>query len=125
MKFLLKIKCSCLAAILLFLPIVASAQGLVPCSGADCGFDHLVILVNRVIDYLLVNIAIPLAAIMFAVGGFKIMMAGGESGKISEGKKVIIDVLYGLLIAFLAWVIVHTLLDVAGLDSSYSFLELE
>jgi len=115
-----------LILIFLWLPAVVSAaeeaQGLVPCSGVDCNFASLVTLVNRIITYLLKDIAIPLAAIMFAYGGFTIMMAGGESGKISKGKEVISTVLTGLLVAFLAWVIVHTLLVAAGLNEGYSFL---
>ncbi len=119
---LLKVK-YILIGILLFLPVISSAQ-LVPCGGAGdpCEFSDLMVMINSIINFLLFNLAIPVAAIMFAGAGFMLMMAGGDPGKISQAKEIFNSVLTGLLIAFMAWIIVQTLLVAAGLDPSYSYL---
>jgi hypothetical protein len=51
-----------------------------------------------------------------------LVTAGGDPGKIAKAKEIFNSVLWGLLIAFLAWIIIHTLLVATGLDPSYSFL---
>ena len=113
-----------LIGILLFSPIFVSA-GLVPCGepGNPCGFSHLMIMINGIIHFLLFSVAIPVAAILFAWAGFKFMMAGGNEGQISKAKEIFGAVLYGLLIAFLAWLIVNTVLTALGLNSDYSYLK--
>ncbi len=123
-----------LIGILLFLPIFVSA-GLVPCGAKindpatpwnemdPCGFSHLMIMINGIINFLLFSVAIPLAAILFAWAGFMFMMAGGNEGKISKAKEIFGAVLTGLLIAFMAWIIIQTLIVAAGLDPSYSYLK--
>ena len=124
MKLFLKGKYIFLAIVLLFLPAITLAQ-LVPCGGPGedpCGFSHIMILINNIIKFLLFNLAIPVAAIMFAAGGFMLMTAGGDSGKISKAKEIFTSVLWGLLIAFLAWIVIHTLLSAAGLKDGYSYL---
>lgn len=109
-----------LTVILQFLPTVALAQ-IVQCTD-DCGFDDLIILIDKVINFLLFNLSIPLSAILFAYAGFMLMTAGGNESKISGAKQIFGGVLWGLLIAFGAWIIVHTILTALGLDSDYSFL---
>ena len=132
MKLFLRIK-FILIILLPFLPVVVLAA-LVPCGGRvddlstawdeteACGFSHLIILINIIINFLLITLAVPIAAIMFAVSGFILMTAGGDPGKISRAKEIFGSVLWGFLIAFLAWIIVQTLLLAAGLDPSYSYL---
>src|SRR5690606_29562149 len=69
------------------LPIIAPAQTTNPprggggiwnngvCEGDQCGFGNFILLLQDVISFLLI-IAIPISAIVFAVGGFKIMTSG-------------------------------------------------
>ncbi|MBU0722854.1 hypothetical protein KKH46_01380 [Patescibacteria group bacterium] len=130
MKFFLKIK-KCpqyilTVIVLYFLPIIAGADGLVPCGGElpelPCTYNDLLILVNNVINYLLLNISIPLAAVMFAYAGFLMLTAGGVEGQITKAKQLMWGVLWGLLIAFGAWVIVNTILDALGLQDDWSLL---
>ncbi|MBU1246475.1 pilin [Patescibacteria group bacterium] len=130
MKFFLKIK-KCpqyilTVIVLYFLPIIAGADGLVPCGGElpelPCTYNDLLILVNNVINYLLLNISIPLAAVMFAYAGFLMLTAGGVEEQITKAKQLMWGVLWGLLIAFGAWVIVNTILDALGLQDDWSLL---
>lgn len=123
-----------LIGLFLFSPIFVSA-GLVPCGAKVddpvtttvdetevCEFSHLVLLINNIINFLLVSILLPLAAIMFAAAGFMIVTAGGDPGRISQGKEIFGSVLKGILIAFMAWLAVQTILVAVGFDSALSFL---
>jgi len=129
MKFFLKIFARhiyiLISIVLCFLPIVVSAAGLVPCGGVGedpCEFKHLVILVNNIINDLLLMVAIPLAAVMFMYAGYKMITAGGVESKITEAKKIIWGVLWGLLFAFGAWVLVKAVLITLGVDDSWTLL---
>jgi len=57
---------------------------------------------------LLISIATALAVIMIMIGGMQYMMSGAFSTK-EEGKKRIFAAVFGLLLAFLAWVILFTI----------------
>lgn len=92
--------------VVIFVPAVAHAQ-LVPCSGADCGFEDLVILAQRVINFLIFNIAAPLAAVSFAVAGFMYMTAKGNEAQHAKAKSIFVYVFIGFVIALSAWLIVN------------------
>ena len=42
----------------------------VNCPNDDCGFNDFITLINRVISFILFNLAVPISAIMFAYAGF-------------------------------------------------------
>ncbi len=91
---------------------------LVPCAN-NCEFKDLLTLVNNIINFLLKVIALPIAAIMFAYAGFLLVVSGGASEKRTKAKNIFINVAIGLIIAAAAWLIVHTILVVAGYQSSW------
>lgn len=63
--------------------------------------------IQGVYDYA-IGIAAVLAAAMMMIGGFQYLVAGGDSGKVSEAKKRITDALVGLVLALGAYVILTT-----------------
>ncbi len=96
--------------------------GLVPCTGTSenpCTWDSIMKLINKVVNFILFTLAVPLAAIMFAYAGGLLMFSGGEASKRTQAKKIIINVAIGLVIAAGAWVIVHTVLSIVGYDGSW------
>lgn len=123
-----------------FVPTLLLAQdgGLVPCGtekspittvqnesgsgthqeGGDilnpCGFEHFFVLVNTIVRFLLFYLAVPIAAILFAYAGIKLVFSGGNASKMSEAKSMLINVAIGLALAAGAWLIVHTLLQILG-----------
>ena len=107
----------------------AQGQSLIPCGGTGqpaCTFDHLITLVQRVIDFLIVDIAIPLSMILFAWAGFLYMTAQGDPGKIKTGHTIFINVIWGLVIALAAWLIINTIttaLLTPGFKSQFFFLK--
>lgn len=106
---------------------VAEAQSLIPCTGPDCNFEKFIQLIQNVIDFLLVSIAVPLAMILFAYAGWLYMSASGDPGKITQGHTIFKNVLIGLVIALAAWLVVSTiskaLLDRPLFDKGFFFLK--
>ena len=115
--------------ILAFLPLASQAAGLVPCGGDGeprCQLCHLFVLFKNVVDFLLTKIIPPLAVLMLAIGGFMYVfaylspseaLAGGKGGPalLSQAKKLIVSVIFGLLILFAAWIIVNTFFQLIGM----------
>jgi len=103
----------CLVA-LLSIGTVASAQGLVPCGGTGqpkCEACHLVQLANNVLTFL-IQLAVLISGIVFAIGGFNWVTSGGSSGKIEKGKKMMTNAIIGVIITLAAWLIIDTVLKV-------------
>jgi len=98
----------------------SKASLLVPaCPTGGCGFDQLMTLINKVIKFLLVDIATPLAAIVFAYAGFLLITAGGDPGQVTKAKSIIKNLLIGFVIALAAWLIINTILTGLGATSSF------
>lgn len=92
-------------------PIVEDTGAIVECV-ENCGYRELISLVQRIIDFLIFTIAMPLGAIIFMWAGFKYMTSGGDPGKLKEAKGMFFAVFVGLAIALAAWLVVNTLLNV-------------
>lgn len=143
MKNFLKISFAVLALITVILPAFSFAQfnppsaptsgfsGLVPCGTVKyettdkndphygqiknpCTFKDIFALVNKVVDFILIDLAVPIAAIMFAYAGFLLLTAGGETGKIGKAKTIFTNVALGLIFIAAAWLIINTILSILG-----------
>ena len=97
----------------------AFAQGLVTCgnaSGSMCTWTDLVggsgSLVARVVNYAIFGFAVPIAVGFFIWGGIKMITSGGNEARFKEGKTVVTGVLWGLAIAFGAWIIINTVIAI-------------
>ena len=113
-----------LVLLFILMPMVSFAQGgLVPCEGPECGFGDLITLVNKVIDFLLFTLALPLAAILFAYGGFLFLTSGGSEDKLSKAKQIFWNVLVGFVIALAAWIIVKAIFFGLGFKLDISFIK--
>lgn len=96
--------------------------GLFPgCPKTGCGFNELLKLVNKVIHFILFDLAMPIAAIMFAYAGFLLLTSGGNPETKNKAKKIFWNVFIGFVIALAAWLIVKTILSVLGYTGT-SFL---
>jgi hypothetical protein len=80
------------------------------CECAPCTLCHLFVLAKRVIDFLTLNILFPLAVLMIVIGGVMFLTAAGDPGRIGTAKKILTSVVIGLVIIFLAWLIVDTII---------------
>lgn len=92
-------------------------SGLIPCgfTGAPpCDFDMLIVLINRVVDFLLFVIAFPVVAVVVAWAGVKLLLSGGNSGAKEQAKSMMSHVIVGLILALLAWGIIKLILTTLG-----------
>jgi hypothetical protein len=100
-----------IAVYLLLVTNVASAQGLVPCSGLDCDLCDLLVLFKNVITFM-TQLTVVLAGLFFAWGSFGILTAGDSREKVDQGRKTMTIAATGVLIAFTAYLIVGTALQI-------------
>lgn len=91
------------------LPQFAFAQGLVPCSGSECGTCQLVTLAENIIDILII-IMVGIAAILIAYAGYLMVISAGNASKFQRGKGIFTNVIIGLIIMLVAWLIIDTML---------------
>lgn len=83
-----------------------------------CDFNYLFKLINKVVNFFFVALAVPIAAILFAYAGIMLIFSGGQSGKIEKAKSIFMSVAVGLILAGACWLIIHlilTILDYNGL----------
>lgn len=104
---------------LIFLPLIASAQGLVPCSGTDCNFDSIIQLVNNAINYFL-TIAASVAAVTFAIAGGKMLLNPNNPGERTKAKSMFKNTIIGLIIVLCAWLAVYTVIKWIAPNADYA-----
>src|SRR3989344_401729 len=106
-QFLISLTISFVIFLMLIMPAVSLAVNtpLVTCTdGKVCGFNELMALVNRVIQFILFDMALPIAAIMFIYAGFLMITAGGEAaGARTKAKSIFTNAVLGLVFAAAAW----------------------
>ncbi|MDO8659875.1 MAG: pilin [Candidatus Parcubacteria bacterium] len=101
-------------------PPISGGVG-VNCPNDDCGFNDFIALINRVISFILFNLAIPISAIMFAYAGFLLVTAGG-AGEKTKAKDIFTNTATGLVIAAGAWLVVNTLLSILAKPGMWSWI---
>ncbi|MFA5999584.1 MAG: pilin [Candidatus Paceibacterota bacterium] len=94
-------------------------EALVQCGNKEgqepCGFDDILKLINRLIEFAFKILVVPLAAIMFAFAGLKMIISGGASESArSEAKEVFMNTVTGLAIAAGSYLIIKTILLIIG-----------
>ena len=120
--------------VVIALPIVVAAEtNLVFCNtgkpdasgnfSTNCGFPELIDLAQRFINFLILKIAIPVAAVSFSYAGYLILTAAGNSGQVAKGKEVFVKVGIGLMWMLAAWLVVDLILTALLSNSGYSLLK--
>ena len=106
-------------------PLTADA-GIVQCGTPDtapCGFCDIFKLINNIVIFFLVPspsvnngfAVVPLiATLLILVGGFYILIAAGRPNMQSQGKAIITAVVIGLLVVYIAWIVVMSILSFLG-----------
>ncbi len=108
--------------LVLCIPIFVSADGLVPCEGANCNFSKLVQLAENIIDFLLFKISVPIAGILFAYAGFLYVTASGNPGQVGKATGVFKNVAGGFIIALSAWLLVKLITTGIGVKEGFGGL---
>lgn len=88
--------------------------GLVPCGNTvdshPCGFRDLITLIDNIISFLL-YLAIPVATLLFSYAGVLYLTAGDKPDQVKKAHKVFIDVFWGVIIMFTAYLIVTLIIN--------------
>jgi len=88
-----------------------------------CQFCDIFKLINNIIIFFLVPspsvnnmvAVVPLlATLLILVGGFYILIAAGRPNLQSQGKTIITAVVIGLLVVYIAWIVVNSILTFLG-----------
>ncbi len=117
-----------LVFLVLVVPAVALAQasipapsngGLIPCGRIsagqqNCTFDDLIKLINNLVNFILVYISVPIAAIMFAYAGILLIFSGDNEHSRSEAKSIFFNAVIGLVFIAGSWLIIHAVLAILG-----------
>lgn len=98
-------------------PLALSAQVGIPCDGPDCTFDHLIILANNIIKFLMYSVAVPLAALGFMWIGGNLVVNQDKEGAWSTAKEGFWNIAMGFLIMLGAYLLVKLVI--------YAFLDTE
>jgi len=111
-----------------FAPVLAETNSnlgdIIPCEGNECGVCDIFKLISNVIKFAAFTIAAPLAGIIMAYGGFKLITAGGNESERSKGTNAIWAAVWGILITFGAYVIVNAIIGgLAGNSFSESWYQ--
>jgi hypothetical protein len=107
------------------LPTFVLAQGMprqiVPCSGMNCTCQDLIRLGENILNTG-IYFAVFISAILFAWAGWKLISAKsmGSSGGIEEAKKILWNVIIGLVIILAAWLLVDTIMRTLTTSSAWS-----
>ena len=102
-------------------------EGLVPCGKAaagptesqavttPCQFCHFFVMFGGLVSFLIFKITIPTAVLLLVIGGATMIFAGGQPVMIKKGNDIIESVVIGLVIIFVAYLVVVTFLSFIGL----------
>ncbi len=100
-----------------------SQLGLVQCGFGeiyDCDFNALLSTVNRILRFLTFVIALPLAALLFAFAGIRLIVAkaSAKQAELTKAKEMLSQVVKGVVIMLSAWIIVQLILVALGYNDS-------
>ncbi len=113
-----KIILTTLILFIVIFPVLSFAAPLIPCgtttNNHTCAFIDLITLINNVINFILLYLALPIAAIMFAYAGVTMVTSGGSPESRTKAKSIFTNALIGLALAAGCWIIVKTFLSIMG-----------
>jgi hypothetical protein len=101
-------------------PALAAFCGgpLVPCgsgSQAPCRFCHIFVLISNIINFVLTCLTPIIAALMLVLGGLFMLVSGPNPEMLGKAKAIITATVIGIVIIFIAWVFLNTLLSYMGI----------
>jgi hypothetical protein len=76
----------------------------------QCDFSDFMAFINKLIKFLLFDIALPFVAIIIMYTGYLFLTAGGSAGQTEKAKHVLMNVVSGYIIALVAWLVISAIL---------------
>jgi len=112
------------------IPSQSQSAGLVPCGGCakydektgeclakepPCTFCDFFALIDNIIDFILFKLILPIAALMFIIGGFFMLTASGNPELFGRAKSILTATVIGIVIIFVAFIFIGTFFQYIGL----------
>ena len=88
-----------------------------PITEGACNRCDLFRLLKNIIDFVLIGLMPPVAAILFVWGGFLILMGGANPGLISKGKGIFWNTAVGVAIILASWLITNSIIRSIGVET--------
>ena len=79
-------------------------------------------MVGNIYNFIVKDLATPLAVIAVAIGGLLMMISAGNPNLMSIGKKVFWSAIIGLVLVYLSYLIIDWLLKAMGISGGLSSL---
>lgn len=101
-------------------------KGLVPCGRLfdvpdtpilecqDCSFCHFFYMFDNIINFILWRVVPTLALLLITGSGFMFVVSRANQASLSTAKNLIIFTVIGWAVAFVSWMLINSLLSVAG-----------
>jgi type IV secretory pathway VirB2 component (pilin) len=106
---------------MLAIPLFAGAvdeKGLVPCAAGECNFCDLLTMLQNILNFITKYVLVTGAIIFLMIGGFNMITSGGSPAKYKKGWDIIKATLIGVVIAFSAWFLVNTVLNILAVKEN-------
>ncbi len=123
MKFLNIFKKSVLTSFVSFflmLPFYIKAGGLVPCGGdgePKCQLCHLFVMMDRIFDFIMLELTPVIAVLMITIGGIMLLFAGTKPEMLKLSKSIITSTIIGVVVIYASWIIVNSILTALGVQA--------
>jgi hypothetical protein len=79
-----------------------------------CGICDFFSLVVNIFAFIAFRLAPPVAGLLIVFAGALFLMSGGSEERVSQAKKIFINVVIGLVFVFASWLIVNSIIQVIG-----------
>jgi len=108
-------------SLLLLLPILTFAAGLVPCGGVGepmCQSCHVLQLIHIVVNWL-IAILTTITALLIAYAGLRLVVSVGNASAMTQAKSLISNCLIGFAIVLIGWLLIDLVLKSLVNDQVY------
>jgi len=109
-----------LLSLAFILPKTAYGAGLVPCDGKDCDINAFFTLLKNIYDFIVFQLATPLAILAIAIGGILVLISAGNPNLAGLGKKILFAAIMGLVLVFGSWLIINAILSMVGFTKDWT-----
>ena len=122
-KIFLAVTVFCLLLII-FVPVLANAS-IVPCNGPDCTICSFFQMLVNIYNFIVQDIATPLAILAFTIGGICILVSAGNPTLSGLGRKILWSAGIGIVLVFLSFLIIDFVLHAVGYSNANNWSNLQ
>ncbi len=108
----------------MFINLAQAAEGIVGCSGGDCGTCSLLETISNIYNFLL-GTGFAVAVLVLVLAGSEYVLSGGNTRLFNKAKKFARAGVFGFIFLLIGWLIVHLVVSITGFKDSYLWWNFE